>query len=88
MPWTVTDIPFVIFLVIVALMPGVRNHMNKYILAREGVTYSLSRQREMLEHYRKLAGVDANYGFYRGAMIAAPLLLLAWAVLTTLFRLL
>jgi hypothetical protein len=86
MPFSFADIPFVICLVIAALMPGIRNHMNKYILARDGVTYSLFRQREMLEHYRKLPGVNANYRFYCTSMIAVPVLIDGWVLLNRFFN--
>jgi hypothetical protein len=41
----------------------------------------------MLEHYARLKGEDGNYKFYRAAGVAFPLLMLAWALLTALFRL-
>lgn len=80
MELSLADIPFLVFLALATVLPGVRNHMNKLIFAKDAVSYRLWREREMLEHYRRLAGADANYRFYRLAKVAAPVLMLCWVL--------
>jgi hypothetical protein len=77
---SLADAPFFAFCRLAAIMPAVRNHMNKVIFAKDAVSYSLLREGEMLKHCRRLAGSDANYRFYRLAMVAAPVLMLCWVL--------
>lgn len=81
---SIADVPFLAFLAVVVTLYGVRNRMNSVIFAKDGLKYGLSRQRDMMNHYCRLAGRDANYRFYRIALVAAPVSFGLWVLLSSL----